>query len=209
MPSLSLLGEFRRYALVSFILSVTIYFLYQRFRTLKNPVAIFVLMIVLFGLYYTFFMDLRLPYLNMSLRNVLNYRNYFLADAAGGSQMFINLDHPSFIVFLLNYLHSYVGNLIGPLPWHIKGFSTLFVFFTETIFFALILNFLWKKRKTFSSVESYVLLHAFVWISLIAVSNDNIGTATRLRPVGWILIIIVFASVFCKHRSQKKRISPF
>ena len=55
-----------------------------------------------------------------------------------------------------------------------------------------------EKRNLISSVQKYVLLYSFIWISLIAVSNDNIGTATRLRPVAWILIIIVFVSVYSK-----------
>jgi hypothetical protein len=63
----------------------------------------------------------------------------------------------------------------------------------------LILRFLWKKRTIITKMQRYVLIHAFVWISLIAVLNDNIGTATRLRPVAWILILVVFASLYSKN----------
>lgn len=65
------------------------------------------------------------------------------------------------------------------------------MFFIEALPFLFILLFLLKNRKLLSPVQSYILLHAFIWISLIAITNDNVGTATRLRPVAWLLIIIV------------------
>ncbi|MCG0276568.1 MAG: hypothetical protein L5655_10540 [Thermosediminibacteraceae bacterium] len=203
--TLWLLGEFRTYSLLSFLLTVAFYFFYKWTKKLKKPSFIPILLILLFGIYYKFFMDYQVPIVNMSLKQVLNYRNYFLTIAPGGSQMEINLDQPSFTLFIINYIHSYVGNLLGPLPWHIRNTSTLFAFFTETIPMLLILIFLWNKRGIITKVQEYVLLHAFIWIGLIAVSNDNIGAATRLRAVGWILILIVFASVFSKSRCIKKK----
>ena len=204
LPSLWLLGEFRGYALVSFVLSIILYFSYKRFGKLKRPILTFIILVALFGIYYTLFMNYRLPYINMSLRDALNYRDATLTTYSGGSQMWIKLDHPFFGRFFINYIHSYIGNLLGPLPWHIRGISTLFVFFVETIPMFLILRFLWKKRTIITKMQGYVLIHAFVWISLIAVLNDNIGTATRLRPVAWILILIVFASLYSKNRFNKK-----
>lgn len=159
---------------------------------------------MLFGVYYTYFIDHLVPIVNMPLRAVLNYRLASLTTHFGGSQMWISLEHTNYLVFLINYLHSYVGNLIGALPWHISGKATLIVFFLETIPMTLILLFLWKKRKLISNVQKYTLVHAFIWISLIAVSNDNIGTATRLRPVAWILILIVFVMVYAKDRYFRK-----
>lgn len=204
LPVLWLLGGFRKYALLAFILTVIIYFTYKTIIRLNRPVLVLTILLLLFGVYYTFFMDLVLPVVRMSLRAALNYRLSALTIYSGGSQMWISLEHTNYFMFLINYIHSYIGNLIGPLPWHISGKATLFVFFAETIPMSLILIFLWKKRNLLSSVQKYTLLHAFVWISLIAVSNDNIGTATRLRPVAWILILIIFVMVYAKDRYFKK-----
>ncbi|WP_169801140.1 hypothetical protein [Halalkalibacter krulwichiae] len=205
-PSLWLLGEFRGYALASFIISIILYLLYKGFLKLRRPILTLTAFITVFGVYYTLFMDYSIPYLDMSLRGALNYRHSAITLYSGGSQMWINLDHPFFPVFFINYFHSFIGNLIGPLPWHLSGISTLFIFLFETIPMILILLFIWKKRNLLSKVQIYVLLHAFVWIGLIAVTNDNIGTATRLRAVGWILILIVFVSVYSKNRYFKKKI---
>ena len=203
IPSLWLLGAFRRYALLSFLLTIIIYYGYRKFKGSKKPYGAIIVVLIFFGIYYTFFMDYIVPVVNMSLRAALNYRLSSLTIHFGGSQMWISLDHENFLIFLINYFHSYIGNLLGPLPWHISGTATLFVFFVESIPMTLILMFLWRKRNLISSVQKYVLLHSFIWISLIAVSNDNIGTATRLRPVAWILIIIVFVSVYSKNRYFK------
>ena len=78
-----------------------------------------------------------------------------------------------------------------------KWYCHFICIFVESIPMILILIFM-EKTKSLSSVQRYVLLHPFIWISLIAVSNDNIGTATRLRPVAWILILVVFVSVYAK-----------
>lgn len=199
--SLLLLGEFRRYTLLSFLLSIVISFVYKKSRMIKNHKRFIVFLLLSFIFYYTFFMDLTI--LNMSLRRALTYRASSLIAYSSGSQMWIKLDQPNVILFLINYIHSYIGNLIGPLPWHIKGISTFIIFIVETIPMCLILRFLWKKRSLLSKVQKYILLHAFIWTSLIAVTNDNIGTASRLRPVTWILILIVFVVLYSKDKYFK------
>lgn len=198
--SLWFLGEFRKYALLSFVLAISIYFLYRLFRRLNNSKIFTFFVIILFGIYYSLFIDYTIPIVNMSLRQALTYRAMSLTTYSGGSQMWISLNQPNYFLFLLNYIHSYIGNLLGPLPWHIKGVSTLIIFIVESIPMILIIRFLWKKRRLLSKVQHYILLHAFVWISLIAISNDNLGTAMRLRPVAWTLILIVFVVIYSKNK---------
>jgi len=194
--SVAILGKFRGYALLSFVVCLAVYFFYIKiFKKLKRPGLFILICVLLFAFYYSFFMDFKIPYVNMSLSNALNYRQSSLDLYAGGSQMNISLHQPSFVVFLINYLHSYMGNLLGPLPWHIRGGATLAVFFLETIPMTLILIYLGKNRCKLNTVHKYLLLHSLVWIAFIAVSNDNIGTATRLRVVAWEMILLVFACV--------------
>ena len=133
----------------------------------------------------------------MSLQDALMYRNSAVeGNYGGGSQMMITLNQPNFVGFITNYLHSYLGNLLGPLPWHIKGISVMIVFCFETIPMLFMLRVLWKKRVNLGAIEKYILCQAFTWISLIAITNDNIGTGTRLRVVGWVLIGIVFSVTY-------------
>ena len=194
--SVAILGKFRGYALLSFVVCLAVYFFYIKiFKKLKRPGLLVLICVLLFAFYYSFFMDFKIPYVNMSLSDALNYRQSSLDVYAGGSQMNISLHQPSFVIFLINYLHSYMGNLLGPLPWHIRGGATLAVFLLETIPMTLILIYLWKNRCNLTPMHKYLLLHSLVWIAFIAVSNDNIGTATRLRVVAWEMILLVFACV--------------
>ena len=39
---------------------------------------------------------------------------------------------------------------------------------------------------------------------LISISNDNLGTAARLRMVGWIPLLIVFSKYYGKYLQQRK-----
>ncbi|NLJ73232.1 MAG: hypothetical protein GX333_09495, partial [Syntrophomonadaceae bacterium] len=125
IPVLWLLGGFRRYALLAFMLSIIIYFTYKKIIRLKSPILVGVALLLIFGIYYTYFMDYIVPVVNMSLRSVLNYRLSSLTIYSGGSQMWINLEQSNYIMFLINYIHSYVGNFIGPLPWHISSKATM------------------------------------------------------------------------------------
>lgn len=147
LPVLWLLGEFRSYALLGFVLSISCYFFYKILIKRFNLVFIIFSIFVVYGVYYTIYIDFNVPIVNKSLRDILNYRWSGLTIYFGGSQMNIRLDESNYFIFLINYVHSYIGNLIGPLPWHIKGISTLIIFFIESIPMLLILYFLWKKKR--------------------------------------------------------------
>lgn len=205
IPSLWMLGELRFYAAGSFLITVILYYLYKKIKQVKRPFLIIGIFLILFIFYYTFLINYQIPYLKMSLGDVLDYRNSALTNFSGGSQMFINLKQYFFGTFFVNYFHSYLGNSIGPLPWHINGFSTLFLFVIETGPMVLILRYLWIKRALLTAIHRYILLHAFVWFGMIGLSNDNIGTAARLRMIGWVLILIVFATIYSKVQSDKEK----
>lgn len=70
--------------------------------------------IIVFTIYYTFFIDLTLPIVHMSLRGALAFRQLGVEVLNGGSNMYINLNQSNIILFLLNYLYSFIGNLVGP-----------------------------------------------------------------------------------------------
>ncbi len=206
VPSLWIMGELRFYAVGSFMLTLIIYYTYKRIRNVKRPLLVAGIFLLIFILYYTFLMDYQLPYLKMSLGDALDYRTSALTNYSGGSQMYINLKKKFFGTFLINYFHSYMSNSIGPLPWQIKSFGGLLLFAIESIPMMCVLSFIWIKRIFLTPIHNYLLLHAFVWFGLIGLSNDNTGTAARLRMVGWVLIIIVFATVYSTNKRMKKEL---
>lgn len=205
IPILWIMGELRFYAAGSFMVTIIIYFSYKQFKKLKRPVLAIGIFFTIFILYYTFMMDYSLPYLKMSLGEALEYRSSALTNFSGGSQMYINLKQPFFGTFFVNYFHSYLSNFIGPLPWQINGFSTLLLFIVESVPMIGLLRFLWIKKNSLSPIHNYLLLHAFVWFGLIGLSNDNVGTAARLRMIGWVLILIVFVTVYISDKGSKEK----
>lgn len=199
-----LLYNLRPYAAFSVLLSLALhFFIFFADKRMNNKILIvFILCIttIFAVVYYTFFIDYRMPIVNLTLREGLKYRAYV---AFGESQMGIGLDQPNVFLFLLNYAYSFVGNMIGPLPWHISGWSTCLVFFVETVPMVYIIHSLFILRSTFSNIQKYLLLNALIWISLIAITNDNIGTGTRLRVLTWVMLMIVF--VVIKMNAYKER----
>lgn len=205
--SLWLMGQFRAYILVSYIASIFVYFLYMAMSKRGRITSLVVVLVILLGLYYTFLMDFNMPFVNKSMRDGLTYRLSYLTEISGGSQMGINLIQPNYLFFLVNYLRSLIGNFIGPLPWQVNSIGTIAVFFMETIPMIFILYYIFKNLSKLTSTQIFIVSHSMVWIGLTAVSNDNIGTATRLRPITWILLLIIFVVIYYKNKYEKQTLS--
>ncbi|WP_396128520.1 hypothetical protein [Exiguobacterium mexicanum] len=86
----------------------------------------------------------------------------------------------------------------------------MLVFFIEALPMTLILLFLWSRRAYVSKVQQFILMQAFVWNGLIAITNDNIGTALRLRAIAYLLILLVFVVTYSRYRAEhvKQTVPP-
>lgn len=82
----------------------------------------------------------------------------------------------------------------------------LLVFIFESIPMVGIMYYLIRHRHEISKEEIFTLVYAFVWIAFIALSNDNIGTATRLRVNGWIPILLVYISLWNRNSENKRNV---
>ncbi|MFF6017087.1 hypothetical protein VO178_05990 [Lysinibacillus fusiformis] len=197
------LGGYRKYALLSFLIGAGIYLFLNVFNR-KNLNLLKVSGILFVGLtvFYIFFKNMKIPVLGLSISDVLKYRQLGLE--AGGSQMGISLDQPNVLLFYVNYLYSLISNFIGPLPWQVTGGSTLIIMMTEGSVFLIIFIYLIRKVRFFSKVEVFLLIQSIVWFLLISISNDNFGTGSRLRIIGWLPLIIIFAKFLGENIYNKK-----
>ncbi|MBO0588601.1 hypothetical protein [Sporosarcina sp. E16_8] len=203
MASVGMLGGYREYALLSFLIGSICYLIFiGRKNSRLSFKKIIMAIVVGFSIAYTFLRDTTIPYVNLSFQTVLDYRHspYNI----GGSQMNISLDQPNVFLFAINYFHSFISNVLGPLPWQINSGATLLVFFSETLLFLSILLFLFRRRKQFGKMDLLLILHSTAWFMLIAISNDNLGTTARLRMVGWIPLFIVFTKHYSEYYTRKK-----
>ncbi|MBG9981835.1 hypothetical protein HZY86_01755 [Aerococcaceae bacterium DSM 111020] len=204
LVSLYLLGQFRGYILVSFLFATMVVYLYRTLKANDRLWLFLGIVGIIFIFYYTFLIDFKVPIVDKSLRDGLEYRFSAIEYIEAGSQMDINLITSNFILFIFRYIHSYLGNLIGPLPWHISGFSTLIVFFVESIPMVVLLWYIYKQRRYMDYQDGILFIHALVWNGFIAFSNDNVGTATRLRPISWILFVIIFINILIKKKRHTR-----
>lgn len=197
------LGGYRKYALLSFLIGAGIYlFLNLLNRKNLNLLKVSGILFVGLSVFYIFFRNMKIPVLGLSFSDVLKYRQLGLE--AGGSQMGISLDQPNVLLFYVNYLYSLISNFIGPLPWQVTGGSTLIIMMTEGSVFLIIFIYLIRKMKVYSEVEVFLLIQSIVWFLLISISNDNFGTGSRLRIIGWLPLIIIFAKFLGENIYNKK-----
>lgn len=198
-----MLGGYRKYALLSFLIGSMIYLIMKMLS--KKKISLYKISGILFiglSVFYILFREFKFPIIGLSFSDVLQYRQLNLE--TGGSQMGISLDHSNIILFYVNYLYSLMSNFIGPFPWQITGGSTLILMVTEGILFFFISIYLVKKIKYFSEIELFLLIQVIVWFLLISISNDNFGTGSRLRIVGWIPLIIIFVKYFSEGIYRRK-----
>ncbi|WP_274309145.1 hypothetical protein [Solibacillus daqui] len=200
---LIMLGGYRKYALLSFVIASMVYLFINLISKKKvSLIKIGGLLFVGVSVFYLLFRNFKFPVVGLSFSDVLQYRQASME--LGGSQMGISLEHSNIFLFYANYLYSILSNFIGPFPWQITGGSTLLLMITEGILFFFISIYLVKKIKVFSKIELFLFIQAVVWFLLISISNDNFGTGSRLRIVGWLPLLIIFVKYYSEGIYRRK-----
>ncbi|MGE7934946.1 hypothetical protein [Viridibacillus arvi] len=206
--SLSLLFGYRDYALLSFLSSAVIYFLFiQRQQSLNRSKKIYFYIFFGFTLMYTFLKSYMFPIVNLSLQDILTYRVDNMELFAGRTQMNISLDQSNVFLFYVNYFNSIVSNAFGPFPWQFKSMGTVILFFAESLLFSFIALKIIKLRRRLNNFDFFLIINSLVWFMLIGIFNDNIGAAARLRMIGWFPLLIVFAKVYGEQLIHKKQLN--
>lgn len=202
--SMVLLFSYRDYAAASFF-GASLLFVFFNGKNKKTNVGLIITAVFLvLGVYYTLFKDFQLPFVGLSLADALNYRTNGQENFAGASQLNIRLDQPNYIFFLFNYLYSFISNALGPLPFQVRGFSTLVLFFTESIPMTFIMFYIYKNRKQLEYIDKLLLTQSLIWFLFIGITNDNLGTGSRLRIPGYLFILFVFTKMFYLKRYGAK-----
>ena len=197
-----MLGGYRKYALLCFLAGSLAYLVMKFISRNKISLKKFIYIVFIgFTVFYLVLRSFKFPIVGLSFSDVLLYRQTSLE--IGGSQMGISLEQSNIVLFYINYLYSIISNLIGPLPWQISGVSTLFLMISEGIVFLIVLLFLYRRRRSFSNLEKYFLIQSIIWFILIGISNDNFGTGSRLRIVGWLPLLILFSKYYGEYLYNK------
>lgn len=126
-----------------------------------------------------------------------NYERYYTyrsnaMSREGTSNLHIDLPNASIQTVIPLFCYSFLSNALGPLPWQIEGTNMLAAFAIEVPLLSIVAIGIWRRRRYMDGAAWYLLLHAVVWLALISFSNDNIGTALRLRVLGWNILFILY-----------------
>lgn len=136
---------------------------------------------------------------------LLLYREGY-AQLEAGSNLGINFAASSPALWPFLYLYSFVTNVWGPLPFQVHNAAAAAIFVLEVPLMILITYRIWQQRTLFDAGTYLLLWQACMWFVFISFSNDNIGTATRLRVLGWHSLFILYAYLLVKQQQAPPRL---
>lgn len=197
-----LLSQFRGYAGLAMIVALIVIAMIE-LVSYKRIKQIIVIVILIFVFWYSFFRNLQLPIVNMSLSDALDYRTSTIDLYSGGSTIGIRLDQPNIVLFIVNYFYSFLSNLVGPLINQWNSVATLMTGIIESFPILYMIIKIIKNKSKISRDSFYLLIINTIWIATIAISNDNLGTATRLRLFTYISLVIVFLQTININEDRK------
>jgi hypothetical protein len=201
---------FRWYMAISLCLGFVLFvFIYARdvvgsFRKMNLRPVIISLMCIVFAISGVYFK------MSGNFQMFLEYRNnYHLYSPEAGSNLGIKLmeyleGDLSFYKasgFAVNYIYSFASNVFGPLPNQITSPKMVFALGEGFVVFALFFYVL-KNLKSLNLWGRLLAVQSIVWFSVIALSNDNIGTAMRLRVPGVLLLLVLASYLQWKNRFE-------
>lgn len=184
---------FRPYASFSILITgFVITISYALNIRVKSIIVLF--LFVILGV-YLYIPDYVFLIVNKSLRDALSYRNFFVVDYSGGSQMGLFFPESNLIQFLQSYMTSFLNHMLGPFPRYINSISIFIIFLLESLPLLFMHAYIFLNRKMLTQNHIDLYLFGFVWIVLISFSNDNIGAMTRLRVPYVVIVYTLFLSL--------------
>lgn len=189
---------YRDYAVLPLIVVYLLYFL----KKIMNIKIILISLFVILNLCFVWIKDYKFPIFNMSISDALLFRQTGMETLNGGSQLNINLAADDLSDFYIDYFYSFVSSVFGPFFWQAKSFSMVVLMCTESIAFLIIFIYLIKNIKSMSTSEIIIIVASLILFLEISLINDNLGTATRVRILGWLPLIVLAISKMGEKRHE-------
>ncbi len=137
------------------------------------------------------------------LERLGSYRAGF-SETGAGSNLGVALPSVTDPRFLPLYAYSLISNVFGPFPYQASRSQALVAMITEVPVLLFVAIQVWKKRHYLDRGSALLLCQAAAWFLLIAYANDNLGTAARLRVVGWHCVFILYGYLVYAARSASR-----
>lgn len=123
------------------------------------------------------------------------YRSSF-EDLGGGSTL--GLDFSNSIMFIPNFILSFLGQMLG---LYITNSLAVVLLLVETLPFFFMLIYIIKNIRLADSFVRFLIIFFVLYASVWLIGNDNLGTAVRLRMYNYFVIYISFFYIL-KLKSQ-------
>lgn len=194
IPLIALLYNLRFYAPAGYAVGVLGWagwsLLRRRFTvrgaTIAAGAVLFLVLLVLLAGSKTFAADL-------VLASGVGLGSYRSGDPnTGGSSLGIDLINAPIPLQFPLYLYSTASNMLGPFPWQVHNTSTAAGFLVEVPMLSFVLWRVWRLRSEITRASSFLLWQAIAWSLVIGYFNDNLGTAFRLRVLGWHALFVLY-----------------
>lgn len=118
--------------------------------------------------------------------SLTEYRTGF-EEGGGGSTIGLNFSNP--IMFMPNFILSFLGQMLG---LYVSNPLAIILLIVETVPFFFMLLYVIKNIKLADTFIRFLIIFFVLYASVWLIGNDNLGTAVRLRMYNYLAIYISF-----------------
>jgi hypothetical protein len=126
--------------------------------------------------------------------------------ATGGSSFGISLMAQNPLSFTFYFMISYIYQIFG---LYFTSFQSLALFAIETLPFMAALVYAIRNRQLMDKFALYLFYFFIIYTCFIAIGNDNLGTAIRLRIHAYISVYIMALRLFVLGKTSSLNPSSF
>ena len=119
-----------------------------------------------------------------------DYRSGF-EELEGGSNLGLDFSNPT--MFVPNIILSFLGQMLG---LYVTNPFAVILLLIETIPFLFMLVYVSKNIRLADSFVRFLIVFFILYASVWLISNDNLGTAVRLRMYNYLAVYISFFCIF-------------
>lgn len=129
---------------------------------------------------------------------LIEYRSWFVENDANTN---LKIDFSNKPMFFVNFTNSAFIQLFG---FYFINFSSILLFVLESIPFIVCLIYVIRNRSRFNVFLNFCFIFFIMYTSIWLISNDNFGTAIRLRWFSYFPIFICALIIFQMKRGDKE-----
>lgn len=135
-----------------------------------------------------------------ALDSLTEYRSGF-EDSGSGSTLGLDFSNP--IMFMPNFILSFLGQMLG---LYITNPLAIMLLIIETLPFFFMLIYIFRNIRLANNFVRFLIIFFILYASVWLIGNDNLGTALRLRIYNYLAVYISFFYILMQKSLAKKKL---